>query len=276
MRLRVAVAIRHLCTPFAVDRGTCVQDATPRSPPHLHKLYSSNHGEGPGGSVRGRTWSSNRAIDRFGLEAFLGIVEAATPAASSESGVVVPVPQLAQFEATSSVGRLVVDHRAPLMMKDPEPQSAQANPLTSITRRSFSGDVHAYATGIVLGRQTRRLRCPSSPRPGHQSPRNPPAWGTRRRVPSPRSPAPADSMPKTPMRRSPMSEVPVTRTPRQKWTLGTWTQRRTLRRKQSRARTRHRRGPPPVCRSRPPSRSLLLGSPQALPGRHPHGPLPWW
>src|SRR5215212_6115427 len=79
LRLRVAVAIRHLCAPFAVGRGTYVQDATRRSPPHLRKLYSSNHREGPRGSVRGRTWSSNRAIDRLGLEVLLGIVEAATP-----------------------------------------------------------------------------------------------------------------------------------------------------------------------------------------------------
>jgi hypothetical protein len=45
------------------------------------------------------------------------------------------VPQLAQFEATSSVGELVMDHWALLIIKDSEPHSLQANPLSSITRR---------------------------------------------------------------------------------------------------------------------------------------------
>ena len=50
--------------------------------------------------------------------------------------MVAPVPQLAQLEATSSLGGLVVDHRAPLTMKDPtEPQPSQATPLPSISRR---------------------------------------------------------------------------------------------------------------------------------------------
>jgi hypothetical protein len=45
------------------------------------------------------------------------------------------VPQLAQFEATSSSGELVMDHWALLMMKDLEPQSLQATPLPIISRR---------------------------------------------------------------------------------------------------------------------------------------------
>ena len=46
------------------------------------------------------------------------------------------MPQLAQFEATSSSGGPVVDHRAPLMMKAPaEPQFAQATLLPIIARR---------------------------------------------------------------------------------------------------------------------------------------------
>jgi hypothetical protein len=56
-------------------------------------------------------------------------------ASCSESGIVTPVPQLAQVEATSSAGGLVMDHWALLMMKDPEPQSLQAAPLPSISRR---------------------------------------------------------------------------------------------------------------------------------------------
>ena len=67
---------------------------------------------------------------------YLGSSKPQRLAPSSESGVVAAVPQLAQFEATSGAGGLVVDHRAPLMMKNPEPQSAQANPLPSITRRT--------------------------------------------------------------------------------------------------------------------------------------------
>ena len=47
-----------------------------------------------------------------------------------------PVPQLAQLQATSSVGGLVVEHRAPLTMKDTGPRLSQANPLPSITRRT--------------------------------------------------------------------------------------------------------------------------------------------
>jgi hypothetical protein len=52
-------------------------------------------------------------------------------------GVVAPVAQLAQFEATSSAGGLVMDHWALLMMKDPEgePQLSQATPLSSIRWR---------------------------------------------------------------------------------------------------------------------------------------------
>ena len=45
------------------------------------------------------------------------------------------MPQSAQIEATSSAGRLVMDHRALLMMKDPEPQLWHANPLPSISWR---------------------------------------------------------------------------------------------------------------------------------------------
>ena len=48
-----------------------------------------------------------------------------------------PLPQLAQFEATSSAGGFVMDHRALLMMKDPkEPQLWQASPLSSISWRT--------------------------------------------------------------------------------------------------------------------------------------------
>jgi hypothetical protein len=50
---------------------------------------------------------------------------------------VASVPQLAQFEATSSVGELIVDHRALLMMRDSEePQLWQATPLSNINWRT--------------------------------------------------------------------------------------------------------------------------------------------
>jgi hypothetical protein len=72
----------------------------------------------------------------IGASSYLGSSKPQRLAPSGESGVVAAVPQLARFEATSGAGGLVVDHRAPLMMKDTEPQSAQANPLPSITRRT--------------------------------------------------------------------------------------------------------------------------------------------
>jgi hypothetical protein len=50
--------------------------------------------------------------------------------------MVAPVPQLAQLQATSSVGEPVAGHLAPLIMKVPtEPQLSQATSLPSITRR---------------------------------------------------------------------------------------------------------------------------------------------
>jgi hypothetical protein len=198
-------------------------------------------------------------------------------ASSSESGVVTPVPQLPQFEATASAGGLIVDHRTLLMMKDPEPQLPQANPLPSITWRTHSAlspetcTPADYSTGTALGRPTRRHRCSSSPRHGPQRPRNLPARGTRYRVPTPWSPTPAGSTPKAPMRRSPTSEVPAKRTPGQ-------TRRQvppTQMPMRIRARTHPRRGLPTACPDRSPSWSFLLGRPRALPGRRPHGLLPW-
>ena len=56
-------------------------------------------------------------------------------ASTSESETVSVVPQLAHLRATSSEGDSIVDHRASLMMKDPEPQVWQAKRLCSITWR---------------------------------------------------------------------------------------------------------------------------------------------
>ena len=56
-------------------------------------------------------------------------------ASTSESEAVSVVPQLAHLKSTSSAGDPFVDHRAPLMMKDSEPQLWQACPFCTITRR---------------------------------------------------------------------------------------------------------------------------------------------
>ena len=56
-------------------------------------------------------------------------------ASCSESEVVTPVLQLAQFKSTSSAGGLIMGHWAPLMIKDPEPQLWQANSFCSISWR---------------------------------------------------------------------------------------------------------------------------------------------
>ena len=45
------------------------------------------------------------------------------------------VPQLAHLKSTSSAGDPFVDQRAPLMMKDSQPQSWQACPLCINTLR---------------------------------------------------------------------------------------------------------------------------------------------
>lgn len=202
-------------------------------------------------------------------------------ASSSASGVVVaPVPQLAQFEATSSAVGLFVDHRTLLMIKDPEPQLPQANPLPSITRRRQSAlspetcTPAAFSTGTALGRRTRRHRCSSSPGLGPQRPRSLQAQGTRWRVPTHGSPTPAGSTPRASMRRSPTSGAPAMLTPGQtrRQVPPTQMQRRIPTRR--RARSHHRRGPPTACLGQRPSWSFRLGRPRALPGHRPHGSLP--
>jgi hypothetical protein len=213
------------------------------------------------------------AIERLGLESpYLGSSMPQRLASSSESGVVPPVPQLPQFEATSGAVGLVVDHRTLLMMKDPEPQFSQANSLPTITRRrhpALSPETCTpadYSTGTALGRPTRRHRCSSYPRLGPQSPRNLPARGTRRRVPTPWSPTPGVPATRTPEQTR--RQVPPTQMPMQmRWQRRIPTGRR--------ARTHHRRDPPTACPDRRPSWSFLLGRPRALPGHRPHGLLPW-
>jgi hypothetical protein len=54
---------------------------------------------------------------------------------TSESETVSLVPQLAHLKSTSSVGGSIVDHRAPLTMKNAEPQLWQTYPFCRIAWR---------------------------------------------------------------------------------------------------------------------------------------------
>jgi hypothetical protein len=56
-------------------------------------------------------------------------------ASCDETEAAAPAPQLAHLRSTSSAGGVPVDHRAPLTMKNEDPQFWQANPFCSISRR---------------------------------------------------------------------------------------------------------------------------------------------
>jgi len=63
------------------------------------------------------------------IEALVGVVEAATPGLLERERGRGPCAAVStEFEATSSAGRLIMDHWALLMIKDLEPQSLQATP----------------------------------------------------------------------------------------------------------------------------------------------------
>jgi hypothetical protein len=62
------------------------------------------------------------------------------------------VPQLAHLKSTSSAGEPFVDHRAPLMMKDSEPQLRQACPFCTITwRRHHARSPEGYIAAAYHG-----------------------------------------------------------------------------------------------------------------------------
>jgi hypothetical protein len=67
-------------------------------------------------------WSQAGGYEMYRRKPSLGSSKPQRLASSNESGIVAPVPQLAQFKSTSSAGGLIMSHWTPLTIKDPEPQ----------------------------------------------------------------------------------------------------------------------------------------------------------
>jgi hypothetical protein len=76
---------------------------------------------------------AGRVLWDVSAQAFVGIVEAATPRPVQRERDRGTAPQLAQSKSTSSAGGLVMGHWTPLMMKGPEPLLRQANSFATIT-----------------------------------------------------------------------------------------------------------------------------------------------
>src|SRR5215212_3868016 len=112
------------------------------------------------------------------VKPWLGSSKPQRLASSSESGIVAPVPQLAQFKSTSSAEGLIMDHWALLMIKDPEdPHLLQATPFPSIswrTHHACSPETYmpATTTGTALARRTHQPLGPLPLRLGRRSRRN--------------------------------------------------------------------------------------------------------